>query len=122
MHNGMDFTAATGTDVYVTGNGIVEQVGYSGGFGNRVIVNHGFGYKTIYAHLSKFAVKPGDEVTRGQIVGYVGSTGDSTAPHLHYEVHKNDKVVNPMNYYNDDLAPEEFAMMVDLATSGAVLE
>jgi murein DD-endopeptidase MepM/ murein hydrolase activator NlpD len=122
MHNGMDFTSPTGTDIYVTGNGVVEQVGYSGGFGNRVIVNHGFGYKTIYAHMSKFTVKEGDYVTRGQVVGKVGSTGTSTAPHLHYEVHKNDRVVNPMNYYNDDLTPEDFAMMVDLATSGAVLE
>ncbi|MDR0713457.1 MAG: M23 family metallopeptidase [Bacteroidales bacterium] len=122
FHNGMDFTAPTGTDIYVTGDGVVTQVGFSGGFGNRVVVDHGFGYKTIYAHMSKFAVKAGDVVKRGQVVGFVGSTGDSTAPHLHYEVHKNNTVVNPMYYYNDDLSPEEFALMVELSNSGEVYE
>ncbi|MDR1668114.1 MAG: M23 family metallopeptidase [Bacteroidales bacterium] len=122
FHNGMDFTAPTGTDIYVTGDGTVTQVGYSGGFGNRIIVEHGFGYKTIYAHLSKFAVRPGDVVKRGQVIGFVGNTGDSTAPHLHYEVHKNGTVVNPMYYYNDDLSPEEFALMVELSNAGEVYE
>lgn len=122
FHHGMDFTASVGTEIYVTGDGVVTDVGYSGGFGNRVTVDHGFGYKTIYAHMSKFSTKVGDVVKRGQVIGLVGNTGDSTGPHLHYEVHKNGQTVNPVNYYYDDLSPEEFALIVDLANAGKMYE
>ncbi|MDR1865364.1 MAG: M23 family metallopeptidase [Bacteroidales bacterium] len=122
FHNGMDFAAPVGTDIYVTGDGVVTQTGYSGGLGNRIIVNHGFGYKTVYGHLSGFAVREGDAVKRGQVIGYVGNTGDSTGPHLHYEVHKNDQIVNPINYYYEDLSPEEFALIVDMASKGAIYD
>ncbi|MDR2037928.1 MAG: M23 family metallopeptidase [Bacteroidales bacterium] len=122
FHHGMDFTAPTGTDIYATGDGRVTAVGYNGGLGNRVIVDHGFGYETVYAHMSKFSVKVGDVVKRGQVIGYVGNTGDSTGPHLHYEVHKSGRSVNPVNYYYEDLSPEEYALILDLANSGEMYD
>jgi murein DD-endopeptidase MepM/ murein hydrolase activator NlpD len=122
FHNGMDFTAPTGTDIYATGDGKVTDVGVSGGFGNRVIIDHGFGYQTIYAHMHTFKVKPGEEVKRGQVIGTVGDTGLSTAPHLHYEVHKNGAVVNPINYYYQDLTPEEYAKITRLASDGNMFD
>lgn len=122
FHNGMDFTAPTGTDIYATGDGKVTDVGYSGGFGNRVVIDHGFGYQTIYAHMHSFKAKVGDEVKRGQIIGTVGNTGLSTAPHLHYEVHKNGKVLNPINFYYEDLTPEEYAKITQLASEGKTFD
>ncbi|MDR1673537.1 MAG: M23 family metallopeptidase [Bacteroidales bacterium] len=122
MHYGMDFTCDVGTDVYATGDGVVSDVRYSGGFGNRIVIDHGFGYKTLYAHLSKFAVKPGEHVRRGQLIGYSGNTGDSVGPHLHYEVHKDDEPVNPINYYYEDLSTEEYALILDIASSGEVFD
>ncbi len=122
FHDGMDFTAPTGTDIYATGDGEVVQVGNSGGYGNRVVVEHGFGYQTLYAHMSAFKVKVGEKVKRGQVIGLVGNTGLSTAPHLHYEVHKNGKAVSPVNYYYNDLAPEEYAMILDLANVGKTFD
>lgn len=118
FHYGMDFTAPTGTDIYATGDGVVEVVENSlRGYGKRVIINHGFGYKTLYAHLNGFNVKKGQSVKRGEIIGFVGSTGTSTAPHLHYEVLKNNKKVNPVHYYFNDLSPEEFDKMIFISSN-----
>ena len=116
-HYGMDFSAPKGTPVYATGNGVVEKVRRSRrGYGNNVRINHGYGYKTFYAHLDKYVVKRNQKIKRGDLIGYVGSTGTSTAPHLHYEVHKNGKKVNPVNYYYNDLSPEEFDLMLEMAS------
>ncbi len=111
MHNGMDFTAPTGTPIYASGNGIITKATRSSSFGNVVYIEHGYGYKTIYAHMSKIVAKRGQKVNRGDLIGYVGNTGRSVAPHLHYEVHKNNRPVNPIYYYYGDLSPEEFIEM-----------
>ncbi|MGG8496643.1 M23 family metallopeptidase [Tenacibaculum sp. TC6] len=111
MHNGMDFTAPTGTPIFASGNGKVIKATRSATFGNVVYIEHGYGYKTIYAHMSKIVAKKGQKVNRGDLIGYVGNTGRSAAPHLHYEVHKNDRPVNPIYYYYGDLTPEEFIAM-----------
>ena len=117
FHHGMDFTAPTGTEVYATGDGTIETVESSKrGYGNRIVVNHGFGYKTLYAHLSGFNAKVGQSVKRGDVIGYVGNTGLSTAPHLHYEVHLNNNKVNPINYYFNDLTANEYDKMIELST------
>tara|TARA_B110000977_G_scaffold179903_1_gene238971 strand:- start:5340 stop:6311 length:972 start_codon:yes stop_codon:yes gene_type:complete len=117
MHWGMDFSAPKGTEVYATGDGVIEKVKRSKrGYGNQVRINHNFGYKTFYAHLNKYIVKKGQEVKRGDLIGYVGSTGTSTAPHLHYEVIKNNRKVNPVNYYFNDLSPEEYDKMLELSS------
>lgn len=116
FHEGMDFVAPVGTEVYATGDGIVEEVESSmRGYGNKIIINHGFGYKTLYAHLNGFNVKPGQKVKRGDIIGWVGNSGLSTAPHLHYEVHYKDKKVNPINYFFEDLSPEEYDRMIQIS-------
>ncbi len=111
MHNGMDFTAPTGTPIFASGNGKIIKAHRSSTFGNVVYIDHGYGYKTVYAHMSKIAARKGQKVKRGDVIGYVGNTGRSAAPHLHYEVHKNDRPVNPIYYYYGDLTPEEFASM-----------
>lgn len=109
MHTGMDFTAKRGTDVYATGDGVVEEIeNKRWGYGKSIIINHGYGYKTRYAHLSGFKVKKGDKIKRGQLIGLVGSTGRSTGPHLHYEVEKNGTKVNPIGYYHSDLTPQQY--------------
>lgn len=116
FHYGMDFTAPTGTEIYATGDGKIVTVEWSRrGYGNQIIIDHGYGYLTLYAHMTGFNVKLGQEVKRGDVIGYVGSTGLSTAPHLHYEVHLNRKAVNPINYYFNDLSPEEFDRMIELS-------
>ena len=116
MHWGMDFTAEKGTEVYATGNGVVEVVETKAwGYGKSVIINHGFGYRTRYAHLSKFNVKVGQKVKRGEVIGFVGSTGKSTANHLHYEVEKNGKKVNPVHYYHSDLSPEDYEKLIEMS-------
>jgi len=118
MHWGLDFTASTGTNIYSSGNGkvvLIERKKW--GYGNSIIIDHGYGYKSRYAHLNAFNVKLGDEVTRGQIIGYVGSTGKSTAPHLHYEIEKNGKKVNPIHYFHSDLTPEEYEKMIEMSTN-----
>lgn len=118
MHTGMDFTAPTGTHIYATGDGVVESVTSSKrGYGNHIVIKHRFGYKTRYAHMSKFNAKEGQHVKRGDIIGYVGNTGSSTGPHLHYEIEKDNKKVNPYNYYFNDLTPEEFDRMIELSSS-----
>lgn len=111
MHNGMDFTAPTGTKIFATGNGTVIRAQRSSSFGNVVYIDHGYGYKTIYAHMSKFKVKRGQKVKRGDLIGYVGNTGLSAAAHLHYEVHKNGRPLNPLYFYYGDLSPKEFLAM-----------
>jgi len=117
MHWGMDFTAKTGTPIYATADGVVKHAGWkANGFGKHVVITHGFGYETLYAHMSKVAVKKGEKVKRGQIIGYVGNTGLSAGPHCHYEVHLNGKKINPINYYYNDLTPEAYAQMRKLAT------
>lgn len=117
FHAGMDFTAPVGTDVYATGNGKVEFVGWKQGYGNTVVVSHGFDYTTLYAHLSKPLVYVGQQVTRGDVIALVGNTGKSTGPHLHYEVRLKDKPVDPRNFYFQDLSPEEYDRMVQLSNN-----
>lgn len=111
FHKGMDFTAPTGTPIYASGNGTVTLARRSPTFGKVVYIDHGFGYRTIYAHMSKIATRRGRKVKRGDLIGYVGNTGRSVAPHLHYEVHKNGRAVNPIYYYYGDLTPQEFLAM-----------
>lgn len=116
FHYGMDFTAPTGTEVYATGNGVVKDIERSRrGYGNKLVIDHGFGYETLYAHLNDFNVREGQKVKRGDVVAFVGSTGLSTASHLHYEVHVNNKKVNPVYYYFNDLTPEEWDRMIELS-------
>jgi len=117
FHAGMDFTAPSGTDVYVTGDGTVASVISSKrGLGNHIIINHGYGYNSVYAHLDRFNVRPGQKVKRGDVIGYVGSTGLSLAPHLHYEIKLNGTNVDPVNYYFNDLSPEEYEKMIEIAS------
>ncbi|PKP45407.1 MAG: peptidase M23 [Bacteroidetes bacterium HGW-Bacteroidetes-11] len=114
FHEGIDFTATVGTDIYATGDGTVASIEYSRrGYGNMVIISHGFGYETVYAHMSKMNVKPGQKVKRGQVIGHVGNTGKSTSPHLHYEVRKNGLPVDPINFFFNDITPEEYALMIE---------
>lgn len=117
FHHGMDFTAPTGTEVYATADGTVELVDRSRrGYGNKVVIDNGFGYKTVYAHLEGFNnLRKGQKVKRGDVIAYVGNTGLSTAPHLHYEVHLNAKKINPINYYFEDLTAEEYDRMIILS-------
>ena len=115
FHEGMDFTAPTGTDIFTTGNGTISEAGWQQGYGNCVKVDHGFGYESFYAHMSEIKVSVGQSVTRGEIIGLVGSTGKSTGPHLHYEVHYKGQVMNPQNYYFLDLTPEEYDRMIQLS-------
>jgi len=117
FHSGMDFTAPTGTDVYSTGNGVVREVKSARReLGNHIIIDHGFGYQTVYAHLDRFNVRVGQKVKRGDIIGFVGSTGLSTAPHLHYEVHVNGRPGDPAMYDFNDLTPEEYERMLEISS------
>ena len=116
FHYGMDFTARTGTPIYATGDGVVHKADASlSGYGNHIEINHGYGYKTLYAHLSKYKCRPGQRVKRGDIIGYVGSTGRSQAPHLHYEVLKNGERVNPLNFYYGSISAKEYIEISKLA-------
>ncbi|MBE0673194.1 MAG: M23 family metallopeptidase [Bacteroidales bacterium] len=116
FHTGMDFTAPSGTDVYATGDGVISDIIKSSrGYGNHIVVDHGFGYSSLYAHLDGFNVKKGQKVQRGEVIGFVGNTGMSLAPHLHYEVKLNGRTVDPVNYYFNDLSPDEYERMIDLA-------
>lgn len=116
FHPGMDFSAEQGTPIYATGDGVVERAdNLAQGYGNHVVIDHGYGYKTLYGHMSRIATQAGKKVVRGQLIGYVGSTGLSTAPHVHYEVIKNMEKVNPINYYYNDLSPEEYQLLVELS-------
>ena len=116
MHEGMDFTAKSGTPIYATGDGVVAKAdNTASGYGNHIVIRHGFGYETLYAHLSKYNTRAGQRVKRGDIIGYVGSTGRSEAPHLHYEVHKDNKVVNPLNFYYGNISAVEYVVIAQLA-------
>tara|TARA_B100000780_G_C21077577_1_gene433854 strand:+ start:146 stop:1114 length:969 start_codon:yes stop_codon:yes gene_type:complete len=116
MHKGIDFTAPVGTEIYATGDGVIEKVGWTGGYGKTILINHGYGYKTRYAHCSKFKCKKGQKVKRGDHIGYVGDTGQSTGPHLHYEVFKNKKQINPVNFFFNDLSPEEYDKVIEISS------
>ena len=116
FHEGVDFSAPIGTDIYTTGDGIVIAADRSkSGYGNQIVIDHGFGYKTMYAHLQSFKVRLGEHVKRGQVIGTVGSTGKSTSPHLHYEVWKNNSPVNPINYFFNDITPEQYEEILILS-------
>lgn len=116
MHTGMDFTAERGAEVYATGDGVVEVIeSKRWGYGKSILINHGYGYKTLYAHLSSFKVRQGQKVKRGELIGLIGSTGKSTGPHLHYEVIKNGEKVNPIGYYHSDLTPEQYEQLLEMS-------
>ncbi len=118
FHAGVDFTAPIGTPIYATGNGVVERAdSESGGYGNCVQIRHGFGFLTLYAHLSKILVTPGQKVKRGQVIGLLGNTGLSTGPHCHYEVHRNGEPVNPVAYFIANLTPEEYTKITRSAVN-----
>ena len=113
FHYGMDFTAKRGTPVYASGNGIVKRAdNRSSGYGRHIRIDHGFGYVSLYAHLSKYNVRRGQKVKRGEIIGYVGNTGRSAGPHLHYEILKDKKKINPLNFYYGNLSPKEFEALL----------
>ncbi|MFA7687105.1 MAG: M23 family metallopeptidase [Moheibacter sp.] len=113
MHNGLDFSAHVGTPIYATGDGKVKSVGRHGGYGNVVVISHGYGYETLYAHMSKFKVRKGQKIKRGDVIGTVGNTGLSTGPHLHYEIHKDGKEIDPISYFYQDVSPDEFKILYD---------
>lgn len=116
FHAGMDFSAKTGTPIYATGDGVVARAdNRATGYGNHIVIKHGYGYETLYAHLSKYNVRVGQRVKRGDIIGFIGSTGRSEAPHLHYEVHVNGKPVNPINFYYGNISAQEFEEISKLA-------
>jgi len=117
MHTGIDFTAPIGTPLYATGDGVVERIkGKMSGYGKVVIINHGYGYESLYAHMSKIIVRPGEKVKRGQVIGYVGNTGRSTGPHVHYEIKKNGKPINPVHFFFQDLTPEEYEKVIEISS------
>jgi murein DD-endopeptidase MepM/ murein hydrolase activator NlpD len=123
FHRGMDFSAKVGTNIYATGEGVVTFSSWKGDYGNCLIINHGYGYETLYGHLNKSTVRVGQKVKRGQIIGEVGNTGKSTGPHLHYEVIINGNNDNPSKYYFMDLTPEEYDRMLQLAENhGQVMD
>lgn len=119
FHAGMDFSGEIGTDIFATGKGVIEFRGWMQGYGNTVIVDHGYGYKTLYGHLHNFAkkIKVGTLVARGEVIAYMGNTGKSTGPHVHYEVRYKDKVVDPRNYYYMDLSPEQYDEMIQIVSN-----
>lgn len=117
MHTGCDFTAPTGTEIYATGDGVVKLVeNKNRGYGHHVVIDHGYGYNTLYGHMSKVKASRGQKIKRGDVIGYVGSTGTSTAPHLHYEVHKNGKKIDPINFFYNDLNSTEYERMLEIST------
>jgi murein DD-endopeptidase MepM/ murein hydrolase activator NlpD len=119
FHAGLDFTAPTGTPVYATGDGVVEAADYqAGGYGNNIWVRHGYGYRTHYAHMVKLKSVVGQKVQRGEVIGWVGSTGKSTGPHLHYEVERNSEKIDPVHFFYNDLKAEDFDRMVKMAEAG----
>lgn len=118
FHAGLDFTAPTGTPIYATADGRIKTANYNaGGFGNHVVVDHGYGYETLYGHMVRIKAREGQTVKRGEVIGYVGSTGKSTGPHCHYEVHKNGTPVDPVYYFYNDLTPEQYDRLLKAAAS-----
>jgi murein DD-endopeptidase MepM/ murein hydrolase activator NlpD len=119
FHAGLDFAAIIGTPIYATADGVVKEAGYnSGGYGNNVVINHGYGYETLYGHMYRIKARVGQRIKRGTVIGYVGNTGKSTGPHCHYEVHKNGQPVDPVYYFYNDLTPEQFDRLLKLAATG----
>jgi len=117
FHAGLDFTAPQGTPIYASANGVIKTAAHLGtGYGNHVVINHGYGYETLYGHMFKIKAKPGQRIKRGEIIGYVGSTGKSTGPHCHYEVHKNGRPLDPVFFFYNDLTPEQFDRIVKMAS------
>ncbi len=117
MHTGMDFTAPVGTEIYATGNGTVSKIELNGrGYGNNITIDHGYAYETLYGHLSKMVVRQGQKVKRGDLIAYVGNSGSSTGPHLHYEVRKHGDPINPVNFYYNDLTPEEYQKVLEISS------
>jgi murein DD-endopeptidase MepM/ murein hydrolase activator NlpD len=118
FHAGLDFAAPQGTPIYATANGAVKTAGNLGnGYGNHVVLNHGYGYETVYGHMYKVKVKPGERIKRGEIIGWVGSTGKSTGPHCHYEVHKNGRHLDPVYFFYNDLSPEQYDRLLKMSSS-----
>ncbi len=117
-HAGLDFTAPIGTPIYATADGVVKEAGFStGGFGNQVVINHGYGYETLYGHMYKVNTSAGKTVKRGEVIGYVGSSGKSTGPHCHYEVHRSGIPVDPVYYFYNDLSPEQYNRILKIAAA-----
>jgi murein DD-endopeptidase MepM/ murein hydrolase activator NlpD len=116
MHWGIDLTAPSGTPIYATADGTVNFNGRKGGYGKTCMIDHGYGYETLYGHMKTITVRKGQQVKRGEIIGYVGSTGLSQSPHVHYEVIYNNKKVNPVNYFYNDFTPEEFEKVLEIAS------
>lgn len=119
MHNGLDFTAPQGTPIYATGDGIVTTAGAGGGAGNHVIINHGYGYETVYMHMVRIKISVGQKVKRGEVIGWVGNTGASTGPHCHYEVHINGEPVDPVYFFFNDLNAEQYDRLLKMAATGS---
>jgi len=118
MHAGLDFTAAQGTPIYATANGVIKTAGNTGnGYGNHVVINHGYGYETLYGHMVRVKARAGQRVERGDLIGYVGSTGKSTGPHCHYEVHKNGQKLDPVYFFYNDLSPQQFDELLKRASA-----
>ncbi|MCW3087264.1 MAG: family metallopeptidase [Sediminibacterium sp.] len=117
-HLGLDFTAPQGTPIYATADGVVSDAGFNtGGYGNRVMINHGYGYQTLYGHMFRIKARVGEHVKRGEVIGYVGTSGKSTGPHCHYEVHRNGIPVDPIYYFYNDLTPAQFDRLLKLAAA-----
>lgn len=118
FHAGLDFSAPQGTPIYATADGTITTAGNSGnGYGNHVIINHGYGYETLYGHMVRVKARNGQAVKRGEVIGWVGSTGKSTGPHCHYEVHKNGKEIDPIYFFYNDLTPEQFDLLLKKAAA-----
>lgn len=118
FHAGLDFAAPQGTPIYATADGVVKEANYNaGGYGNHVVINHGYGYETLYGHMYKIKAKAGDHIKRGEVIGYVGSTGKSTGPHCHYEVHRSGERIDPVYYFSNDLSPDQFDRLLKLAAA-----
>ena len=118
LHAGLDFAAPQGTPIYATANGTVTVAGNTGnGYGNHVVINHGYGYETLYGHMVKVKARAGQQIKRGEVIGYVGSTGKSTGPHCHYEVHKNGQKIDPVYFFYNDLTPEQYDLLLKRAAA-----
>lgn len=118
MHEGLDFSAPQGTPIYATADGTIKLAGNTGnGYGNHVVINHGYGYETLYGHMVRVKARPGQRIKRGEVIGWIGSTGKSTGPHLHYEVHRYGRPVDPVYYFYNDLSPEQFDLILKMAAS-----
>ena len=118
LHAGLDFAAPKGTPIYATANGRVTVAGKTGdGYGNHVVINHGYGYETLYGHMVRVKTRVGQQVKRGEVIGWVGSTGKSTGPHCHYEVHKNGQKIDPVYFFYNDLSPEQYDLLLKKAAA-----